>query len=61
MQVALAERVCLVVCQRRAVVLNVVSSGQLRSLLHEVLLELQRGSPTVHLVRAVVHRARSFG
>ena len=61
MQVALAKRVCLIVCQRCTVVLNVVSSRQLRRLLHQMLLKLQRGPPTIHLMRAVVHGARSFG
>ena len=61
MQVALAKRVGLVVCQRRAVVLNVVPSRQLGSLLHQMLLKLQRGPSAIHLVRAVVHGARSFG
>ena len=61
MQVALTKRVCLVMCQRRAVVLDMVPSGQLGSLLHQVLLKLQRGPSTIHLVRAVVHCARSFG
>ena len=43
MQVALAQRVRLVVRQRRTVVLNVmVPARYLRSLLHKVLLELQR-------------------
>ena len=37
-QVALAKRVCLVVCKRSAVVLNVVPSGQLICLLHQMLL-----------------------
>ena len=39
-QVALAERVRLVVRQRRTVMLYVVPTGYLRSLLHKVLLEL---------------------
>lgn len=39
-EVALAERVGLIVCQRRAVMLD-VATIYLRGLLHEVLLKLQ--------------------
>ena len=67
MQVALAQRVRLVVRQRRTVVLNVmVPARYLRSLLHKVLLELQRRPTTAwttvhHLMRAVVHGAGRLG
>ena len=61
MQVALAQRVCLIVRQRCAIVLDVVPTRYLRSLLHQVLLELERGSSAVHLVRTMVHSARCLG